>query len=85
MSGRSCPIRAILVARPSGGWSGGRRSQPGLRALFDRDQHWQRYLDVEALDVARVEAAVARSSHPLLPLIVELSRVVGEPHGGWVH
>jgi 3-carboxy-cis,cis-muconate cycloisomerase len=37
------------------------------------------------VDLARVEQGMAASSHPLMPLIVELSRVVGEPHGGWVH
>jgi 3-carboxy-cis,cis-muconate cycloisomerase len=37
------------------------------------------------LDVGRVEAEVARTSHPLMALLVELDRVVGEPHGGWVH
>lgn len=91
----------------------GRVGDPGVRALFSRDQRWQRYLDVEAalagaeadlgvipaeaapaiataarlerLDTERIEAEMARSSHPLMPLIVELSRVVGDPHGGWVH
>src|SRR3984957_12081752 len=37
------------------------------------------------LDLARIRDGIARTSHPLMPLIVELSRVVGEPHGGWVH
>ena len=32
-----------------------------------------------------IDEGIARISHPLMPLIVELSRVVGEPHGGWVH
>lgn len=40
---------------------------------------------VERLDAERVREGFARMSHPLMPLIVELSRVVGEPHGGWVH
>jgi adenylosuccinate lyase len=40
---------------------------------------------VDRLDPARVRDGIARTSHPLMPLIVELSRVVGEPHGGWVH
>lgn len=40
---------------------------------------------LERLDSERIEAETARSSHPLMPLIVELSRVVGGPHGGWVH
>ena len=40
---------------------------------------------IDRLDLARVRDGIARTSHPLMPLIVELNRVVGEPHGGWVH
>lgn len=40
---------------------------------------------IERLDLERVREGVGRMSHPLMPLVVELSRVVGEPHGGWVH
>ena len=40
---------------------------------------------IERLDLARVRDGIARTSHPLMPLIVELNRVVGEPHGGWIH
>jgi 3-carboxy-cis,cis-muconate cycloisomerase len=40
---------------------------------------------LDRLDLARIRDGIARTSHPLMPLIVELSRVVGEPHGGWVH
>lgn len=40
---------------------------------------------IERLDLDRVAAGIARTSHPLMPLILELSRVAGEPHGGWVH
>jgi hypothetical protein len=39
---------------------------------------------LDRLDLARIREGIARTSHPLMPLIVELSRVVGEPHGGWV-
>ena len=39
---------------------------------------------IDRLDLDRVRTGIARSSHPLMPLIVELSRVVGH-HGGWVH
>jgi 3-carboxy-cis,cis-muconate cycloisomerase len=39
---------------------------------------------VDRLDPDRVTEGIGRSSHPLMPLIVELSRVVGL-HGGWVH
>jgi 3-carboxy-cis,cis-muconate cycloisomerase len=40
---------------------------------------------LDRLDLARIRDGIARTSHPLMPLIVELSRVVGDPHGGWVH
>jgi 3-carboxy-cis,cis-muconate cycloisomerase len=40
---------------------------------------------IERLDLGRIREGIARTSHPLMPLIVELTRVVGEPHGGWVH
>jgi 3-carboxy-cis,cis-muconate cycloisomerase len=40
---------------------------------------------IERLDLGRIREGIGRTSHPLMPLIVELSRVVGEPHGGWVH
>jgi adenylosuccinate lyase len=40
---------------------------------------------IDQLDLERIRRGIAQTSHPLMPLIVELSRVVGEPHGGWVH
>jgi adenylosuccinate lyase len=40
---------------------------------------------LDLLDTDRIVAGMARSSHPLMPLIVELSAAVGDPHGGWVH
>jgi 3-carboxy-cis,cis-muconate cycloisomerase len=40
---------------------------------------------IECIDLERIREGIGRTSHPLMPLIVELSRVVGEPHGGWVH
>ena len=40
---------------------------------------------LELLDRARIEEGLARTGHTLVPLIWELARVVGEPHGGWVH
>ena len=36
------------------------------------------------LDVPRIERGIARSSHPLMALVTELSAAAGE-HGGWVH
>ena len=35
---------------------------------------------IDRLDLSRIRDGIARTSHPLMPLIVELSRVVGEPH-----
>src|ERR1044071_6044835 len=40
---------------------------------------------LELLDRARIEEGFARTGHTIVPLVWELSRVVGEPHGGWVH
>jgi adenylosuccinate lyase len=40
---------------------------------------------LERLDVERIQTGIDRTSHPLMPIVTELSRVVGEPHGGWVH
>src|SRR5712671_5559856 len=39
----------------------------------------------EMLDRARIDEGFARTGHTIVPLVWELSRVVGEPHGGWVH
>ena len=40
---------------------------------------------LELFDRARIEEGFARTGHTLVPLIWELARVVGDPHGGWVH
>jgi 3-carboxy-cis,cis-muconate cycloisomerase len=40
---------------------------------------------LDLLDRARIDEARARTGHSIVPLVWELSRVVGEPHGGWVH
>ena len=40
---------------------------------------------LDRLDLDRVRADTVRMSHPLMPLITELGRAVGDPHGGWVH
>src|SRR5687767_5435356 len=86
---------------------------PGIRALYQLENRWQSWLDVEAalaraqaelgiipkeaaeaitrsakfelLDRARIQEGFARTGHTIVPLVWELSRVVGEPHGGWVH
>src|SRR3954452_15705703 len=39
----------------------------------------------ELMDRARIDEGFARTGHTLVPLVWELARVVGEPHGGWVH
>src|SRR6478735_242928 len=40
---------------------------------------------LELLDRKRIDEGFARTGHTLVPLVWELGRVVGEPHGGWVH
>ncbi len=40
---------------------------------------------LERMDRARIDEAFARTAHTIVPLVWELSRLVGEPHGGWVH
>jgi adenylosuccinate lyase len=90
-----------------------RVSDPGIRALYQLENRWQAWLDVEAalayaqaelgiipaeaaepiaraarlelMDRARIDEGFVRTGHTLVPLVWELSRIVGEPHGGWVH
>jgi adenylosuccinate lyase len=90
-----------------------RVADPGIRALYAKENRWQAWLEVEAalamaqaelgiippeaagaiaaaaqlerLDRARIDVGFARTGHPIVPLVWELARVVGEPHGGWVH
>jgi 3-carboxy-cis,cis-muconate cycloisomerase len=40
---------------------------------------------LELFDRARIDEGFARTGHTIVPLVWELSRIVGEPHGGWVH
>src|SRR5215510_6665334 len=40
---------------------------------------------LEKMDRGRIDEAFARTAHTIVPLVWELSRIVGEPHGGWVH
>jgi adenylosuccinate lyase len=40
---------------------------------------------LDLLDRKRIDEGFARTGHTIVPLVWELSRVVGEPHGGWVH
>jgi len=40
---------------------------------------------LELMDRARINEGFQRTGHTLVPLVWELGRVVGEPHGGWVH
>jgi adenylosuccinate lyase len=37
------------------------------------------------MDRARIDEGFARTGHTIVPLVWELSRIVGEPFGGWVH
>ncbi len=40
---------------------------------------------LDKLDRARIDEGFARTGHTIVPLVWELGRVVGDPHGGWVH
>lgn len=40
---------------------------------------------IENLDLGRIAEATATASHPLMPLVDELARVVGPEHGEWIH
>ncbi len=40
---------------------------------------------LELMDRKRIDDGFARTGHTLVPLVWELSRIVGEPYGGWVH
>ena len=40
---------------------------------------------LELMDRARIDEASRRTGHTIVPLVWELSRIVGEPAGGWVH
>ena len=40
---------------------------------------------LELLDRVRIDEGFARTGHTIVPLVWELSRATGEPHGGWVH
>src|SRR6185437_8728097 len=39
----------------------------------------------DKMDRARLDEGFARTGHTIVPMVWELSRVTGEPHGGWVH
>src|SRR5216683_783733 len=51
----------------------------GAAAAIARAAH------LELLDRARIDEGFARTGHTIVPLVWELSRVTGEPFGGWVH
>jgi len=40
---------------------------------------------LDLMDRARIDEGFRRTGHTLVPLVWELGRIVGEPHGGWVH
>src|SRR6516165_9941422 len=46
---------------------------------------WRRPSTASSRSRPRIDAGFARTGHTIVPLVWELSRVVGEPHGGWVH
>src|SRR3984957_15793773 len=39
----------------------------------------------EKMDRGRIDEGFARTGHTIVPLVWELGRIVGDPHGGWVH
>lgn len=45
----------------------------------------ERAARIENLDLERIAEDTATASHPLVPLIDELARVVGPEHGEWIH
>ena len=40
---------------------------------------------LEKMDRGRIDEGLARTGHTIVPLVWELGRIVGDPHGGWVH
>jgi adenylosuccinate lyase len=40
---------------------------------------------LDLMDRARIDEGFARTGHTIVPLVWELSRLVGDEHGGWVH
>src|ERR1044071_1769709 len=62
------------------------QAQAGLGIIpADAAAAIKRAARLELLDRARIDEGFARTGHTIVPLVWELSRVVGEPHGGWVH
>ena len=64
-------------------WPGRRPNSASSRR--DAAEAIARAARLELLDRARIDEGFARTGHTIVPLVWELSRVVGEPHGGWVH
>jgi 3-carboxy-cis,cis-muconate cycloisomerase len=62
------------------------RAQAGLGIIpGEAAEAIARAARLENMDRARIDEGFARTGHTIVPLVWELSRVVGEPHGGWVH
>src|SRR6202020_2447762 len=40
---------------------------------------------LDKMDRDRIDEGFARTGHTIVPLVWELGRIVGDPHGGWVH
>ncbi len=51
----------------------------GAAAAIEKAAH------LGSMDRARIDEGFQRTGHTLVPLVWELGRVTGEPHGGWVH
>ncbi|MDR6548847.1 adenylosuccinate lyase family protein [Paenibacillus qinlingensis] len=41
--------------------------------------------NVELMDIQRLEADQAKTGHFMMPIVSEMSRIVGDPEGGFVH
>jgi adenylosuccinate lyase len=62
------------------------RAQAGL-GIIPREaaEAITRKAKIPLMDRARIDEGFRRTGHTIVPLVWELSRIVGEPHGGWVH
>src|SRR3954470_13410322 len=62
------------------------RAQAGLGIIpMDAAEAIAVAAQLSKLDRKRIDEGFARTGHTIVPLVWELARVVGEPHGGWVH
>jgi adenylosuccinate lyase len=62
------------------------RAQAGLGIIpADAAEAIAAAAQLSKMDRARIDEGFARTGHTIVPLVWELARVVGDPHGGWVH